>query len=126
MKTNTHAEAVEKAPAQVVLSFIKALNAEDFASAKRYVNKDMTFEGVMGSRNGADAYFADMEKMRFKYNVKKVFEDGEDVCLFYDIDMGGGKNLFCAGWYHLKEGRIADFKVIFDPRPLLEGKDKKN
>jgi predicted ester cyclase len=122
MKNSIHAAAVEKEAGQVVLAFIKALNEEDFTAAKKYVKDSLTFEGVMGSRHGAAAYFKDMEQMKFKYDVKKVFVNGDEVAVFYDINMGNGKNIFSAGWYHLEDGKIVLFKVVFDPRPLLESK----
>src|SRR5882757_2592960 len=108
----------------VVMTCIKALNAEDFGAAREYVNDDMEFEGVMGSRHGADAYFQDMQKMRLKYHVKKAFEDGNDVCLLYDLDIDG-KTIFGCGWYHLKRGKISRLQVVFDPRPLLDKAPKK-
>jgi len=101
-----------------VLAFIDAMNKGDFKTARSYVTPNMDFIGVMGSRHGADAYFADMEKMKFKYEIKKVFTNGEDVCLWYNIDMGK-KTITSAGWYHLVDGKIAEFNVLFDPRPLL-------
>ena len=118
METATHTQTA----AQTVKAFIDALNSEDFDTARDLVTDDLKFEGVMGSRDNADAYFEDMKKMKFKYDIKKSFADGNDVCLFYDINMGG-KTIFSCGWYHLVSGRIKSFKVIFDPRPLLE-KDK--
>ena len=102
-----------------VRSFINALNDEDFTSARNFTTDDMIFEGVLGSRNGADAYFNDMEKMRLKYDVQKLFKDGDDVCLFYNIEMSG-KNIFCAGWYHIINGKIDSIRVVFDPRPVLK------
>lgn len=103
-----------------VLAFIDAMNKEDFNTARNFVTPGMDFIGVMGSRHGADAYFADMEKMKFKYDIKKAFVDdtGNDVCLWYDINMGK-KTITSSGWYHLVDGKIAEFKVLFDPRPLL-------
>lgn len=103
----------------VVLSFIKALNMEDFVAARICVHDDLTFEGVLGTRKGADSYFNDMEKMRLKYNIKKVFQDGNDVCLLYDINMSGTE-VFTCGWYQLETNKIKSLKVVFDPRPLLQ------
>jgi len=103
---------------ETVLSFIKAMNAEDFKAARNYVTPDMDFVGVMGTRHGADAYFADMEKMKFKYEIEKVFSDDSDVCLWYTIRMGD-KSVPTSGWYHLENGKIANFRVLFDPRPVL-------
>lgn len=57
---------------EIVLSFLKALNAEDFIMARNYVSNDFIFEGVLGSRNGSEAYFNDMEKMKLKYDIKKL------------------------------------------------------
>src|SRR5438552_1109709 len=74
---------------EVVLSFVEALNKDDFKTARQYADDDMSFVGVLGSRNGADAYFSDMERMRLKYDIKKAFADGDDVCLLYDLDMQG-------------------------------------
>jgi hypothetical protein len=62
-----------------------------------------------------------MEKMRLKYDVKKVFADGNDVCLWYEVTLSGTAVL-TAGWYHLEAGRINSLKVVFDPRPVLAGK----
>jgi hypothetical protein len=104
---------------EVVVSFINAITGEDFATARTLVNDDLVFDGVLGSRNGADAYFNDMEKMKFKYAIQKVFAEGNDVCVLYDIDMGGTK-IFTCGWYHLKYNKISSLKVVFDPRPVLK------
>jgi limonene-1,2-epoxide hydrolase len=109
----------DSAARQVVLSFIEALNKDDFKTARNYLTDDMKFEGVMGTRDGAEAYIADMERMKFKYTIKKVFTDSDDVCLFYNIDMGG-ITIFSCGWYQVVKGKVKSFRVIFDPRPLLE------
>lgn len=107
-------------PKDIVLSFIEALNDGDYASARRYLSDDFSFKGVMGSRDGADAYMKDMEKMKFKYNLKKAASEGDDVSLLFDFTQGGN-TLQATGWYHLENGKIHDYTVIFDPRPLLDG-----
>ena len=126
MKTAEHDQQVTTSgrdAKKAVLSFIDALNNEDFAGARNYVSTDMIFEGVLGTRNGVDAYFRDMEKMRLKYNIQKVFKDGDDVCLFYNIEMSG-KSIFAAGWYLTNDGKINSIRVVFDPRPLLNAESK--
>jgi predicted ester cyclase len=108
---------------EVVLAFVDALNREDFQTARNCVTDDMKFVGVLGSREGGDAYFRDMKHMRLKYDVKKAFADGDDVCLFYDVTMAG-VTVLCAGWYQLSNGKIRSFRVIFDPRAVLEAAEK--
>ncbi len=57
--------------------------------------------------------------MKLKYQVKKVFSDGDDVCVLYDIAMQG-KDIFSSGWYKLVDGKINWFKVVFDSKPFLK------
>ena len=116
-------ESSGKKPQEVVLTFVDALNRADFQTARKCVADDLKFVGVLGSRDGAEVYFRDMERMRLKYNVNKVFVDGDDVCLFYDITMAN-VTVFCAGWYQLSGGKIRSFRVVFDPRPVLEAAEK--
>ncbi len=114
----TEANSPAGSASDVVLSFIKALNEEDFTAARQCINDDMIFLGVLGERDGAEAYIKDMQHMKFKYDIKRAFADGDDVCLFYDINMGG-QTIFSCGWYHVANGKINSIRVIFDPRPLL-------
>lgn len=108
---------------ETVSRFINALNEEDFETARNCVTDDLTFTGVMGVRNGADAYFNDMKRMKLKYSIRKIFADDKDICLWYDIVMEN-KSILSSGWYQLEEGRIKSFQVVFDPRPLLEAAPK--
>jgi hypothetical protein len=111
-------------PKELVLSFIKLINEEQFDEARNLAHDDMTFKGVLGSRDGADAYFKDMKNMKLKYEIIKAFEDGNDVCVLYDLDMSGLK-IFGCGWYQVKQGKVTALKVVFDPRPVLEQANKK-
>lgn len=102
----------------IVQDFLTALNNEDFAKARTFLSDDMKFIGVMGTRDGADTYIEDMQKMRFKYSIQRLFADEKGVAVFYDINMGK-ENIFAAGWYEIENKQIKTFKVLFDPRPLL-------
>lgn len=123
MKTET--ELIENKTKDVVLALINAINNEDFKTARTYVTNDMKFIGVLGSRDSADAYFSDMEKMKLKYDVKKWFTDGNDACVFYELEIEG-KKIFCCGWYHLKNEKVNSLRVIFDPREVIGSSPKKN
>lgn len=104
---------------EIVLAFVKALQNEEFKRAREFVGDDFSFDGVLGSVRGADPYIRQMEKLRFKYDVKKVFADGGDVCLLSDISMGEPAVFVCS-WYKVEGGKIRSLRVVFDPRPVLE------
>lgn len=119
MATMSDPATAKTSARETVLSALKALNEENFDAARSSFSDDMVFEGVLGNRNGAEAYFADMKKMKLKYDVIKAFEEGDDVCLLYNLQMSG-LTIFGCAWYHLEKGKIKSLKVVFDPRPVLE------
>jgi hypothetical protein len=121
---NTGKQSAESNAKDVVLSFIEALNNEDFKTARKYISDDMTFRGVMGNRDGGDTYIKDMGSMKLKYDLKKTIADKNDVVVFYDFTQSGTTLPGC-GWYHTEGDKIDSLKVMFDPRPLLEAADKK-
>lgn len=110
-----------KSAKEIVMAFLKSINDQDFRAARSYVTDNLSFVGVLGTRDGSDAYFKDMEQMRLRYDIKKVFVDGNDVCVLYDIRFGNPPaTLFTCGWYQVQEGKIRSIRVVFDPRPLLQ------
>ena len=111
---------MEQTAKDIVLNFLSGLNTEDFETAKTFLADDMKFDGVMGKRDSAESYIGDMKKMKFKYDIQKVFEDGNDVCVLYNINMSEKANIFTCGCYQLNDGKIKELKVVFDPRPLLK------
>ena len=109
---------------ELVLDFVDAINREDFTAARRFAANDLSFVGVLGTLTGVDAYFQDMERIRLKFDVKKVFVEGDDVCLLYDVTMTD-VSVYGCGWYQLKDGKIVSLRVVFDPRPVLEAAAKR-
>lgn len=114
----------------VVMSYLEALNDQDFNTARSYLNDNMTFLSPVSTQNGADAYFKDMERLRLEnkikmvlYDVKKVFLADDDVCVFFDFHIGSA-TLFASGWFHVTNGKINSIRVVFDPRPIFESAKK--
>jgi limonene-1,2-epoxide hydrolase len=122
--TQNKSQFSESNAKETVLKFITALNKEDIDTAKKYANENLSFIGVLGSRNGAKDYFNDMERIKIKYDIKKAFVDGDDVCILCDYIINN-ITVFGCGWYHLENGKISSLKAVFDPRPILENGNKK-
>jgi hypothetical protein len=89
-------------PKEVVLGLGKALNDENFQIARRYVSDDMKYVGPFGSRDGAEAYLQEIERLRLKFDIPV-----------------SGITLFACGWFQVNAGRVSSLRVTFDPRPLL-------
>jgi hypothetical protein len=103
---------------EVVLGLGKALNDETFEIARRYVNDDMKYVGPFGSRVGAEAYLQEIERLRLKFDIQKIFADDKDVCALYDVSVSG-ITVFACGWFQIEAGKVTSLRVTFDPRPLL-------
>jgi hypothetical protein len=67
---------------EVVLGLGKALNDENYDAARRYVSDNMKYVGPFGSRDGAEAYLHEIERLRLKFDIQKIqqnFKVGELV-----------------------------------------------
>ncbi|HZP64409.1 MAG TPA: nuclear transport factor 2 family protein [Terriglobales bacterium] len=101
---------------ELVLAYIDAMGARDYATAKRYLSASVFIKGMGGEAfRSADDFLKMMEQQRGKYDIKKVFVDGDDVCLLYDFRTEKVTAFFCS-WHQVKEGKIATIRTVFDPR----------
>ena len=56
---------------------------------------------------------------------RKVFVDGDDVCVIYDLHTAPVLSSRTCEWYRLCDGKIASVSVVFDARPfaaMFEGR----
>jgi hypothetical protein len=90
---------------EVVLGLGKALNDENYEAARRYVSDSMKYVGPFGSRDGAEAYLHEIERLRLKFNIQKILADNKDVCVLYDIT-ASGITLFACGWFQVVGGKV--------------------
>jgi limonene-1,2-epoxide hydrolase len=112
-------------PREVVMSYIKAMDTRDFESARNYLGENVLVKGPAGEAfRSPDEFLSMMQKQQGKYNMKKVFVDGNDVCLLYDFVTKAVTTFFCS-WYQVKEGKIVSIQTVFDPRPFVTAQDKK-
>lgn len=98
------------------MAYIDAMDKRDFAAVRNYLGNDIFIKGPAGEAfRSADDFLTMMEKQNGKYDMKKVFVDGEDVCLLYDFVTPKVSTFFCS-WYQVKDGKIASIRTVFDPR----------
>jgi SnoaL-like protein len=103
---------------EVVLSYIRALDRQEYDAAQGYLLDGIRIKGPAGESFGKPKEFIDMLRMyRGKYDVKKVFADGDDVCLLYNLATPAA-TIFMCSWYQVKDGKIVSIQTVFDPRPF--------
>jgi len=103
-----------KDPRGVVMSYISALDKRDYDAALALLRDDVRIRGPAGESFGKPLDFIEMlRKYRGRYDIKKTFSDGNDVCLWYDLKTSG-PTVFMSSWYGIRDGKIASIQTIFD------------
>jgi hypothetical protein len=105
---------------EVVLSYIRALDNQDYNVARSYMNDNLPIKGPGESFDKPENLLKILQSSHAKYEVKKVFVDSDDVCLLYDLTTSAPPvTVFTCSWYHIKDGKISSIWTIFDPRPFI-------
>ena len=107
--------------ADVAEGFFDAWTSKDFERARSLLNDDVTFEGPIDSFSDADGYIASLRQLSgivTGAEKQKVFVDGDDVCVIYDLKTVPVPRSRTCEWYHVRDGKIASVSVVFDARPF--------
>src|SRR5438045_8957184 len=73
---------------RVAEAFLDAWTAKDLDGARRLAHDDLSFEGPIDTFHDADAYLQSLKGLSqivTGVDKRKVFVDGEDVCVIYDL-----------------------------------------
>lgn len=106
----------------VVQGFQKAMGQGDWGAARRCLADDLQFVGPFESFTRADDYLAALQKLHHiivRVEPRKMFVDGEDVCMLYDmVTNTPAGTAYVSEWYKVKGGKVASVRVVFDARPF--------
>ncbi len=114
--------APQQSAKDIVLAYQRALGNQDYKTARSYLRDDLAFRGPLASHDQPEGLLKDLEQLHHivkGVEMKKVFTDGDDVCLLYDlVTSNPPATSFTCEWYHVKDGKIATLRVVFDARPF--------
>jgi ketosteroid isomerase-like protein len=105
----------------VAEDFFDAWTGKDFERARRLLHDDVSFEGPIDHFSDADSYLASLRNLSgivTGADKRKVFVDGDDVCVVYDLKTAPVPSSRTCEWYRVRDGRIASVSVVFDARPF--------
>jgi ketosteroid isomerase-like protein len=106
---------------QVAEGFFDAWTGKDFERARGLLHDDVSFAGPIDSFSDADSYLASLRRLSgivTGAEKRKVFVDGDDVCVIYDLKTAPVPSSRTCEWYRVRDGRIASVWVVFDARPF--------
>ena len=112
----------------LVLTYHDAFYRNDRAAVRQLLADNGTFIGPLNSFTDADAFLdsaAIFMQLSENTKIKKVFVDGNDVCVLYDSTtiVPSIPTLAIASWFKIESGKIAFFHVHFDPAPFVKAKE---
>ena len=107
---------------QVVQGFMSVIGKGDFASARKFLHDNLSFRGPIDSFEKPEPYLQAMEKLNKmveRVDMRKMFIDGNDVCLLYDlVTKTPVGTAFVCEWYKVKGEKIGEIRTLFDARPF--------
>ena len=107
---------------EIVEAYKAAIGRGDFTAARALLHDDLVFQGPIDSFNRADDYIAASKQLANiiqRIDVKKVFVDGDDVCVLYDmVTNTPAGTAFIVEWYQVRGDKIAALQAVFDARPF--------
>jgi hypothetical protein len=112
--------------AQIAQQFLGAVGEKDFTGARALLHDDLDFRGPIDTFDNADDYIDALERLSQitrGADVQKVFVDGDDVCVIYDLHTAVA-NSPVAEWQRISGDKIAAVRVFFDARPFAALADR--
>ena len=107
--------------AAVADDFFDAWTDKDFERARSLLHDDVSFRGPIDTFGDADSYIASLKQLSgivTGAEKQKVFIDGDDVCVIYDLKTAPVPSSPTCEWYTVRDGKIASVLVVFDARPF--------
>ena len=108
--------------AETVQAFMQAMEKGDFVAARKCLADDLSFQGPLDTFAAPEPYLQSLKKLHHiieRVEVKRMFADGDDVCLLYDmVTNTPAGTAFIAEWHQVRGGKIRAIRVVFDARPF--------
>ncbi|MCI4339876.1 MAG: nuclear transport factor 2 family protein [Thermoplasmata archaeon] len=106
----------------VVMGFQAAMGRDDWTGARSHLSDHLQFTGPFESFTKPESYLEALQKLHHivdRVDVHKVFTDGDDVCVLYDlVTHTPAGTAFVAEWHHVSGAKIDRIRVVFDARPF--------
>jgi ketosteroid isomerase-like protein len=107
---------------EIVDRYFKAFGSGDTATARSLLRDNLDFKGPIDEFHNADDLMKSLQQLAQivkGVEVRKIFVDGQDVCMIYDLvtNTPAGTSPV-AEWHHVDGEKIASIRVYFDARPF--------
>jgi hypothetical protein len=108
-------------PKTLALTYLDAVGKKELGRLQGLLAPDLAFRGPSMTRSTAREFVAALERLgaiHVRNDVKRVFVDGDEVCVIYDFvtDTPAGA-LPTIEWLRVEGGRICSIDLFYDRVP---------
>ena len=111
---------VSKHPEAIALAYLDAVSTKRLDALDTLIASDVQFVGpamTMTGRDGLVAAFRRVSAVQVRNDVKRVFSEGNEVCVIYDLvtdTLGAHPTI---EWLVIEDGRIQSIRLFYDQLP---------
>lgn len=111
-------------PRTLATTYFQAWLERDFGTLRALLADDVTFQGTLGTANGAEECIEGMRglaKIISGIVVVQQVATGPDVMTWYELHTTVAPPCPTVNWSHVEGGKITAIRAVFDPRELIQG-----
>lgn len=102
----------------IASAYVEAAGRAQDERLPALLDPDIEFRGPYVTLRGAQQYLAALQRLapvRLRHDLRKVFVDGQDVCVIYDFvtDTPAGAVPFVE-WLKFEGGKVRSIQLFFD------------
>ena len=108
---------------KLALAYLDAVAKKDLGRVESLVAPDVRFVGPASTTSSARdllAAFRRISAVHVRSDVKRVFSDGDEVCVIYDFVTDTAGALPAIEWLHFEGERIRSIHLYYDQVPWLK------
>jgi hypothetical protein len=106
----------------IALSYLEAVGMKDLKKVEALVHPEVRFIGPASTITGVQdllAAFRRIGAVHVRNDIKRVFGDGNDVCVIYDFVTDTNGALPTVEWLRIENGRIRSVNIYYDQVPWM-------
>ena len=108
---------------EVVRGYYDAWTSRDLDRARGYLADDLDFQGSLRRYTRADDFIPALEQfLQILEDVRLLKElyEGEDAMMLYDCETGPAGTIRTAEAFTVRDGKIREIRLVFDPTELIK------
>jgi hypothetical protein len=105
----------------LVKGYFDAWKTNDFEAMRSLLDDRLDFAGPIDHFDNADAFqqaVQGLSQMKDDLVVHKMWVDGPDVIVWYDLHTKVAPPAPVAEWHHVEHGKVTMVRAVFDARPF--------